>query len=56
MKEITKFCPNCGSIQVKSRTKEDYNGVYYQLFCVDCLKSGPWENTIKQARKAWNKI
>jgi len=56
MKEQAKYCSNCGSIQVKTRTSESYEGIKYQLFCVDCLKSGPWKLTVDQARKAWNKI
>jgi len=64
MKKQPKFCPNCGSIQTRTRTSELYEGVKYQIFkgteyqifCVDCLLCGDWSDSLNEAISNWNKI
>jgi hypothetical protein len=56
MKKQPKFCPNCGSIQTRTRTSELYEGIEYQIFCVDCLLCGDWSDSLNKAISNWNKI
>jgi len=55
MEDHSNFCPKCGSIQTRSRTSDNFD-IKYQIFCVDCLLTADWCDSIEQAIHSWNHL